>query len=96
MKRVLCSILLAVVLSIFTISLVGCTSLGERVSVACLAVEEGLQAALIGDHGLGETPDERKADHMRQLRLNGSMMMDDIDVWNQQDRPSRLTEFTVR
>lgn len=96
MKKVLCSILLVAVLSIFTLSLVGCTSLGEHVAVAGLAVQEGLDAFFIGDHGLGETAEEKKADHMRQLRLNGSMLIDDIDAINQQDRQSRLTEFTVR
>lgn len=71
MKRVLISILLAIVLSILTVSAIGC-------------------------HGLGETAEERSADHARQLRLNGSMLIDDIDAILQQDRASRLTEFTVR
>ncbi|MGA2915441.1 MAG: hypothetical protein ABSE89_05395 [Sedimentisphaerales bacterium] len=71
MKRVVCSILLAVVLSILTISLFGC-------------------------HGMGETSEERSADHARQLRLNGSMMIDDIDAILQQDRPSRLSDIPVR
>jgi hypothetical protein len=96
MKRILVSILLAVVLSIFAVSVTGCRSLGERVAVAGLAVDEGLDAFFYGDHGLGETPEERRADHMRQLRLNGSMMMDDFDAIMEQDRPSRLTEYTVR
>ncbi len=71
MKRVICSILLAVVLSILTISLAGC-------------------------HGLGETSEERSADHARQLRLNNEMLIDDIDAIFQTDRPSRLTDMTVR
>lgn len=71
MKRVLIIVLLAVVLSIFTVSLIGC-------------------------HGLGETAAERSNDHSRQLRLNGSMLVDDIDAILQQDRPSRLSEYTVR
>jgi hypothetical protein len=71
MKRVLLSILLAVVLSIFAVSIIGC-------------------------HGLGETAAERSDDHSRQLRLNGSMLIDDIDAIFQQDRPSRLTEYHVR
>jgi hypothetical protein len=71
MKRILLSILLAVVLSIFALSVIGC-------------------------HGCGETTAERSDDHARQLRLNGSMMIDDIDAILQWDRQSRLTEYTVR
>ena len=71
MKRVLCSILLAAILSILTISAIGC-------------------------HGCGETSKERTDDHIRQLRVNGSMMVDDIDAVLGQDRPSRLTEYSVR
>lgn len=71
MKRILVSILLAVALSIFAVSVIGC-------------------------HGCGETPAERSDDHARQLRVNGSMLIDDIDVILEQDRPSRLTEYTVR
>ncbi|MGB8225674.1 MAG: hypothetical protein WCE45_02225 [Sedimentisphaerales bacterium] len=71
MKKILVSILLAVVLSIFAVSVIGC-------------------------HGCGETSAERSDDHSRQLRVNGSMMIDDIDAILEQDRPSRLTEFTVR
>jgi hypothetical protein len=71
MKSVLLGILLAVVLSIFVVSVVGC-------------------------HGLGETAAERSDDHARQLRLTGSMLIDDIDAILQQDRPSRLTEYSVR
>jgi hypothetical protein len=70
-RRFLCSILLAAVLSIFAVSVIGC-------------------------HGLGETPAERSDDHARQLRLNGSMLIDDIDAILQQDRQSRLTEYHVR
>jgi hypothetical protein len=71
MKKVLPGILLAVVLSIFAVSVIGC-------------------------HGLGETTAERANDHSRQLRLNGSMMIDDIDAILQWDRESRLTDFYVR
>ncbi len=73
MKRIVYSILLAIVMSIWTISLVGCHH-----------------------HGLGETHEEMEADHTRQLRLNGSMMIDDIDAILQQDRPSRLSDIHVR
>lgn len=71
MKKILVSILLAVVLSIFAVSVIGC-------------------------HGCGETSAERSDDHSRQLRVNGSMMIDDIDAFLEQDRPSRLTEYIVR
>ncbi|MBN1788542.1 MAG: hypothetical protein JW806_09150 [Sedimentisphaerales bacterium] len=71
MKKVLCSILLAAILSILTISAIGC-------------------------HGAGETSKERTDDHLRQLRVNGSLMVDDIDAVLQQNRPSRLSEYTVR
>ena len=71
MRRILVSILLAIVLSIFALSVIGC-------------------------HGLGETSAERSDDHARQLRLNGSMMIDDIDAILQQDRQSRLTEYSIR
>jgi hypothetical protein len=71
MKKILVSILLAVVLSIFAVSVTGC-------------------------HGCGETSAERSYDHSRQLKVQGSMMIDDIDAALEWDRPSRLTEFTVR
>ena len=71
MKRILVSILLAAVLSIFAVSVIGC-------------------------HGCGETSAERSYDHSRQLRVNGSMLIDDIDAILEWDRPSRLTEYTVR
>ncbi len=62
--------------------------------LACVLL--ALALTTIGCHGLGETAHERSDDHSRQLRLNGSMMIDDIDAIFQQDRPSRLTEYTVR
>ena len=71
MKRVLYSILLAAILSILTVSAIGC-------------------------HGMGETAKERSDDRTRQIRLNGSMLIDDIDAVLGLDRPSRLTEYTVR
>ena len=71
MKKILVSILLAVVLSIFAVSVTGC-------------------------HGCGETTAERSYDHSRQLKVNGSMMVDDFDALLEQDHPSRLTEFSVR
>ena len=95
-RRFLCSILLAGVLLIFAVSATGCHSLGEIVARAGLAVDHVLTAAIIGEHGLGETAKERSDDHERQLRLNGSMLIDDIDAILLQDRPSRLTEYHVR
>jgi len=71
MKKILVSILLAVVLSIFAVSVTGC-------------------------HGCGETTAERSYDHSAQLKVNGSMMVDDWDMFWETDHPSRLTEFTVR
>jgi hypothetical protein len=47
-------------------------------------------------HGLGETTAERTDDHKRQRTLNDQMIIDDIDAVFQTDRPSRLTENTVR
>jgi len=49
-----------------------------------------------GCHGLGETPVERADDHARQSRLNGQMLIDDIDAIFMTDRASRLSEYTVR
>ena len=51
---------------------------------------------VVGCHGLGETAAERSNDHNRQLNLNNQMMTDDVDVILETDRPSRLTEYTVR
>ncbi|MFA5293463.1 MAG: hypothetical protein WC496_10565 [Phycisphaerae bacterium] len=52
--------------------------------------------SIVGCHGMGETAAERSDDHSRQLRLNGTMMIDDVDSIFQQDRPSRLSEYTIR
>ena len=49
-----------------------------------------------GCHGLGETPAERAQDHARQSRLEGQMLIDDIDAIFMTDRASRLSEYTVR
>jgi hypothetical protein len=49
-----------------------------------------------GCHGLGETAAERSDDHKRQRTLNDQMFVDDVDAVFQTDRPSRLTEDTVR
>ncbi len=53
-------------------------------------------AVVVGCHGLGETSAERADDHARQLRLSGSMLIDDIDAILQWDRTTRLTEYHVR
>jgi len=55
-----------------------------------------LTISVIGCHGAGETSAERSDDRSRQLRLNGSMMIDDIDAIFLLDRPSRLSEYTIR
>ena len=52
--------------------------------------------SLCGCHGLGETPRERADDHARQSRLEGQMLIDDIDAIFMTDRTSRLSEYTVR
>jgi hypothetical protein len=49
-----------------------------------------------GCHGLGETAAERSDDHKRQMKLHNQMFIDDVDAIFQTDRPSRLTEDTVR
>jgi hypothetical protein len=95
MKRILLSILLAMVLLIFALSVTGCYGLGGIVGGAGLAVHNAV-APIIDCHGLGETAAEQSDDHARQLRLNGSMYIDDEEAWYQMDRPSRLTEYTVR
>lgn len=51
---------------------------------------------LVGCHGMGETAKERSDDHARQIRLNGSMLVDDIDTIFGLDRQSRLSEYTSR
>ena len=62
------------------------------------AVLVALALAVIGcsSHGLGETGTERAEDISRQRRLESQMLIDDIDVWLQRDRTSRLSEWSVR
>jgi len=50
----------------------------------------------VGCHGPGETAAERKQDLKRQNRLQHQMIVDDIDAVFLNDRPSRLSEYTVR
>jgi len=95
MKSVLLNILLTVVLLLFGVSLTSCNGAGEIAGGTVLAVND-TAAPIIDAHGLGETAAEQTDDHARQLRLNGSMMIDDIEDILQWDRPSRLTEYTVR
>jgi hypothetical protein len=71
MRRFLTVILLVMVLSLLTISAVGC-------------------------HGMGETVAERSDDHARTNRLNGSMLVDDIDTIFGLKQPSRLSEYVAR
>ena len=47
-------------------------------------------------HGLGETRTERAEDIARQRRLEGQMLIDDIDAFLHTDRASRLSEYNVR
>lgn len=90
--RVLLNVLLAIVLVVFVVSVSGCSKAVGNATVGT----QRTAGAVLGGQGIGETENERTDDHSRQLRLNGSMMIDDIDAWMQTDRPSRLTEFTVR
>lgn len=50
----------------------------------------------VGCHGMGETSAEKSDDNARTTRLNGSMLVDDIDMIFGLDRHSRLSEFTTR
>lgn len=52
--------------------------------------------SVCGCHGLGETSVERKEDLARRRRLEGQMLIDDIDAILMKDRTSRLSEYTVR
>jgi len=90
--KIVVNVLFAVVLVAFVVSVSGCSQAVGNAAVGTQRTE----SALLGGHGLGEPENERTDDHSRQLRLNGSMMIDDIDAWMQTDRPSRLTEYTVR
>ena len=49
-----------------------------------------------GCHGLGETAAERADENKRQKTLQNQMLVDDVDAIFHSDRPSRLTEQTVR
>ena len=60
------------------------------------AVFFAVVVGVCGCYGLGETKAERAEDHARQLRLEGQMLVDDIDAIFMLDRTSRLSEYTVR
>lgn len=66
------------------------------VSILLAFVLSIMGLSVSGCHGLGETSAERADDHKRQMMLNNQMMVDDIDAIFMTDRPSRLTEDTVR
>jgi hypothetical protein len=66
------------------------------VSILLAFVLSIIGLSVSGCHGLGETSAERSDDHKRQMRLNNQMLIDDIDAILQTDRPSRLSENTVR
>jgi hypothetical protein len=87
--------LLVVVLVVFAVSVSGCKTLMESAGDPVLGANQTM-GAVIGGHGMGESEKERTDDISRQLRLNGSEMIDDFDAWLMTDRESRLTEFTVR
>ncbi|MBU1259675.1 MAG: hypothetical protein KJ757_03045 [Planctomycetes bacterium] len=50
----------------------------------------------VGCHGMGETAAEKSDDNARTMRLNGSMLVDDIDMIFGLEHPSRLSEYTSR
>lgn len=93
--RVMLDVLLAVVLVVFAVSVSGCKTLSESSGDVVLGANQGL-ANVFGGHGQGQTEAERTDRLSRQLRVNGSQMIDDIDAWMETDRASRLTEFTTR
>ncbi|MEN6384183.1 MAG: hypothetical protein ABFD79_03195 [Phycisphaerales bacterium] len=93
--RIMLDVLLAVVLVVFAVSVSGCKTVSESAGNTVLGTHQAV-GSVIGGHGLGETEKERTDDISRQLRLNGSMMIDDIDAWMMTDRASRLTEYSVR
>ncbi|HBG28399.1 MAG TPA: hypothetical protein DDX75_15035 [Phycisphaerales bacterium] len=93
--RTLMNVLLAMFLIVSVVAVSGCKSVAETTGEGVLAVNQGF-SSVMGGHGLGESEKERTDDHSRQLRLNGSMLVDDIDAWMMTDRASRLSEFTVR
>ena len=47
-------------------------------------------------HGQGETADEGHRRHMRQLKLEKDMLIDDVDAVLHTDRPTRLSRKTIR
>ena len=60
------------------------------------AVFSAVVLSVCGCHGLGESKAERAEDHARQSRLEGQMLINDIDALFMTDRASRLSEYTVR
>ena len=76
-------------------------NMGSVMKKICLrimlcAVFTAVVLTVCGCHGLGETSAERAQDHARQSRLEGQMLIDDIDAIFMTDRASRLSEYTVR
>lgn len=94
MKKILYSILLVIVLSAYTCLLAGC--LGHATAAVFNGANDGVIRPVMDSHGLGRTEEEHTADHARQLDLNGQMFIDDLDAILQWDRPSRLSEYTIR
>ncbi|PKL42717.1 MAG: hypothetical protein CVV39_08810 [Planctomycetes bacterium HGW-Planctomycetes-1] len=64
--------------------------------ILLVAVLSFVAMLAVGCHGMGETAAERSDDHARQTRLNGSMLVDDIDTIFGLKQPSKLSEFTSR
>ena len=76
-------------------------NMGSVMKKICLkivlcAVFTAVVLTICGCHGLGETSVERAQDHARQSRLQGQMLVDDIDAIFLKNRTSRLSEYTVR
>ena len=93
--RTLMNVSLAILMLVSVVAVSGCKSVAETTGEGVLAINQTVSSAL-GGHGLGETERERTDDHSRQLRINGSQMIDDIDAWMMTDRASRMSEFVVR
>lgn len=94
MKKMVFKILIVFVCAVYTVILTGC--LGHAAEKVALGTNEKVIRPVMDSHGSGKTEEEHTADHARQLNLNGSMFIDDLDAILQWDRPSRLTEYTIR
>jgi hypothetical protein len=66
------------------------------ISILLVFVLSIIGMSVVGCHGLGETSAERADANKRQKKLQDQMLIDDIDAIFHSDRPTRLTEDTVR